>query len=195
MCHTCDAQASLEHVVGRPGVIVVKLQQWVIFKESRSPAAGISLQQTRQVTLIHSYDIDMSHLHKSKQDDAGGDRDPLTSTATDWACRSQGGRMGRGRVTSQYAVREARAPKPSREEGDRVREDREKEDRGRDGRRLQKSSDSDPLSPALERSDRNHSWKCIAEKRGQGEKKKDKMPSETEGSYMVRLHHKSFIVL
>lgn len=88
--------------------------------------------------------------------------------------------MGRGRVASQYAVREARAPKPSREEGDRDREDREKEDRGRDGRRLQKSSDSEPLSPALERSDRNHSWKCIAERRGQ-----QKESSETEGKYVV----------
>ena len=78
--------------------------------------------------------------------------------------------MGRGRVTSQYAVREARAPNPSREDGDRDREDREKEDRGRDGKRLQKSSDSELLSPALERSDRNHSWKCIAER----EKKKRK---------------------
>lgn len=78
--------------------------------------------------------------------------------------------MGRGRVTSQYAVREARAPKPSREEGDRDREDREKEDRGRDGRRLHKSSDSDPLRPVLVRSDRNHSWKCIAGRGGQGEK-------------------------
>lgn len=80
--------------------------------------------------------------------------------------------MGRGRVTSQYAVREARAPKPSREEGD-----SEKEDRGRDGRRLQKSSDSDPLSPALERSERNHSWKCITERI-----EKNKTPSETAGS-------------
>lgn len=65
--------------------------------------------------------------------------------------------MGRGRVTSQYAVREASAPKPSREEGDRDREDSEKEDRGRDGRRLQRSSESEPLIPALGRSDRNHS--------------------------------------
>lgn len=80
--------------------------------------------------------------------------------------------MGRGRVTSQYAVREARAPKPSREEGDSDREDREKEDRGRDGRRLQKSSDSDPLSPAPERSDRNHSPKCITERRGHKQEKK-----------------------
>lgn len=92
----------------------------------------------------------MCNLHNCKHKDADWAREPLTFTATDWACRSQGGRMGRGRVTSQYAVREARAPKPSREEGDREREDREKEDRGRDGRRLQKSSDSDPLSPALE---------------------------------------------
>lgn len=67
--------------------------------------------------------------------------------------------MGRGRLTNQYAVREARAPKPSREEDDRGREDREA--RGRDGRKLHKSSDSECLSPALERSDRNHSWKCI----------------------------------
>lgn len=81
--------------------------------------------------------------------------------------------MGRGRVTSQYAVREARAPKPSREEGDSDREDREKEDRGRDGRRLQKSSDSDPLSPAPERSDRNHSPKCITERRGHKQEKKN----------------------
>lgn len=72
--------------------------------------------------------------------------------------------MGRGRVTSQYAVMEAKAPKPSTEEGDREREDREKEEeRGRDGRRLHKSSDSELLSPAPERSDRNHSWKCIAD--------------------------------
>lgn len=84
--------------------------------------------------------------------------------------------MGRGRVTSQYAVREARAPKPSREEGDRDKEDSE-EDRGRDGRRLQKSSDSDPLSPELERSERNHSWKCITERI-----EKNKTPSETAGS-------------
>lgn len=85
--------------------------------------------------------------------------------------------MGRGRVTSQYAVREARAPKPSREEGDRDREDREedreKDDRGRDGRRLHKSSeDSEPRSPVLERSDRNHSGKCIAEREeDRGERK------------------------
>lgn len=97
--------------------------------------------------------------------------DALTSTATDWAVRSQGGRMGRGRVTSQYAVREARAPKPSKEVGDRDREDREKLDRGRDGRRLQKSSDSDPLIPVLERSERNHSWKCIAERWWQKQRK------------------------
>lgn len=84
--------------------------------------------------------------------------------------------MGRGRVTSQYAVREARAPKPSREEGDSEKEDSEKEDRGRDGRRLQKSSDSDPLSPALERSECNHSWKCITERI------EKKTPSETAGS-------------
>lgn len=68
--------------------------------------------------------------------------------------------MGRGRVTSQYAVMEAKAPKPSTEEGDR------EEERGRDGRRLHKSSDSEPLSPVLERSDRNHSRKCIAEETG-----------------------------
>lgn len=85
--------------------------------------------------------------------------------------------MGRGRVTSQNAVREARAPKPSREEGDRDKEDSEKEDRGSDGRRLQKSSDSDPLSPVLERSERNHSWKCITERI-----EKNKTPSETARS-------------
>lgn len=102
---------------------------------------------------------------------------PLTFTATDWACRSQGGRMGRGRVTSQYAVREAKAPKPSSEEGDRVREDSEKEGRGRDGRRLHKSSDSDPLSPALERSDCNHSWKCITEGTEVTEHNSDPTPS------------------
>lgn len=122
----------------------------------------------------------------------------LTFTATDWACRSHGGRMGRGRVTSQYAVMEAKAPKPSREERDRDREDREKEDRGRDGRRLHKSSDSDPdpLSPALERSVSNHSWKSIAERqRTETKQKKKETASETEGSYMVCLHHKSFIVL
>lgn len=67
--------------------------------------------------------------------------------------------MGRGRVTSQYAVRDARAPKPSREEGN-----RDKEGSGRDGRRLRKCSDSDPLSPVLERSDRNQSWKCITDR-------------------------------
>lgn len=99
--------------------------------------------------------------------------------------------MGRGRVTSQYAVREAKAPKPSREEGDRDREDREKEDRGRDGRRLHKSSDSDPLRPVLDRSDRNHSWKCIAETGGQGGKK---LPCETEGNYMVHSHNRHFFV-
>lgn len=89
--------------------------------------------------------------------------------------------MGRGRVTSQYAVREAKAPKPSSEEGDRVREDSEKEDRGRDGRRLHKSSDSDPLSPALERSDRNHSWKCITEGTEETENKSDPTASDTAG--------------
>jgi len=68
--------------------------------------------------------------------------DLLTPTATDWACRSQGGRIGRGRVINQYAVNEARAPKPSREEVDREKDDRVKE--CRDGRRLQRSSDSDP---------------------------------------------------
>lgn len=69
--------------------------------------------------------------------------------------------MGRGRVTSQYAASDARAPKPSREEGDR-------EDRERVGRRLHKSSNSDPLSPTLERSVVSHSWKCIPERRTQG---------------------------
>lgn len=59
--------------------------------------------------------------------------------------------MGRRRVTSQYAVREARAPIPSREEGDREREEREKEDdEGREGRRLQKSSLTGPRTPPLE---------------------------------------------
>jgi len=42
---TCNPQSSLEHVKGRPRVIVVKLQQRVVFKKSRSPAAGISLQR------------------------------------------------------------------------------------------------------------------------------------------------------
>lgn len=86
--------------------------------------------------------------------------------------------MGRGRVTSQYAVREAKAPKPSSEEGDRVREDR-----GRDGRRLQKSSDSDPLSPALERSDRNHSWKCITEGTEEAENNSDPTLSDSAGKF------------
>ena len=103
------------------------------------------------------------------------DHDPLTFTATDWAWRSHGGRMGRGRVTSQYAVREASAPRPSREDGDRDSEDRDKEDRGRDGRSLQKSSASAPLSPELERSDPNHSWKCIAERRGEGEERNNRI--------------------
>uniref|UniRef100_A0A3P8UKT7 SH2 domain-containing protein n=1 Tax=Cynoglossus semilaevis TaxID=244447 RepID=A0A3P8UKT7_CYNSE len=44
--------------------------------------------------------------------------------STDWAPRSQGGSMGRGRLISQYAVMEATAPKPSREEGDRGKEGR-----------------------------------------------------------------------
>lgn len=140
---TCDLQASLEHVVGRPGVVVVKLQQGVVLKKSRSPAAGISLQRHATVRQLDG----KSHVHWREHYDG---RNPLTFTATDWACRSQGGRMGRGRVTSQYAVREARAPKPSREEGDRDSEDKEKEDNGRDGRRLLASSDSDTLSPALE---------------------------------------------
>lgn len=74
--------------------------------------------------------------------------------------------MGRGRVTSQYAVSEARAPRPSREEGDSDSDDREKDDSDRDGRRPRRSSESEPLSPALERSDRNHSWKCISEEEG-----------------------------
>lgn len=86
--------------------------------------------------------------------------------------------MGRGRVTSQYAVMEAKAPKPSTEEGDREKE----EERGRDGRRLHKSSDSEPLSPVLERSDRNHSWKCIAEETGC---RKGKISSQKEENYMV----------
>lgn len=55
--------------------------------------------------------------------------------------------MGRGRVTSQYAVSEASAPKPSSEDGDRDSEDSEKEDRGKDGRRLHRSSESEPLIP------------------------------------------------
>lgn len=41
---TCDAQSSLKHVIVRPGVLVVKLQQRIIFEKSRSPAAGISLE-------------------------------------------------------------------------------------------------------------------------------------------------------
>lgn len=66
--------------------------------------------------------------------------------------------MGRGLVTSQYAVKEARAPMPSREEGDRERDEREKEEeRGSEGRRLQKSSPSGTLTPPLVRRDRNHS--------------------------------------
>lgn len=40
---TCDTQSSLEHVVVGPGVLVVKLQQRIIFEKSRSSAAGISL--------------------------------------------------------------------------------------------------------------------------------------------------------
>lgn len=65
--------------------------------------------------------------------------------------------MGRGRVTSQYAVSEASAPKPSREDGDRDSEDSEKDDRGRDGSRFHKSSKLEPLVPEPGRSDRNHS--------------------------------------
>lgn len=41
---TCNPQAPLEHVKHCPGVIIVKLQQIVIFQKSGSPAAGISLQ-------------------------------------------------------------------------------------------------------------------------------------------------------
>lgn len=122
-------------------------------------------------TSAHSCDDDLCSGLKCTND-------ALTSTATDWACRSQGGRIGRGRYTSQYAVKEAKAPKPSSEEGDRDREDREKEDTGNVGRRLQKSSDSELLIPALERSDRNHSWKCITERR-------EREKSETGGSYRM----------
>lgn len=46
---TCDPQASLEHVVERPGVIVVELQQRIIFKKSRAPAAGISLEANHAI--------------------------------------------------------------------------------------------------------------------------------------------------
>lgn len=86
---TCDPQASLEHVVERPGVIIVELQQRVVFEQSRPPAAGIALQRADQVS-----------THKTIQR-VNGRRLPLTFTATDWAWRSQGGRMARGRVTSQ----------------------------------------------------------------------------------------------
>lgn len=66
--------------------------------------------------------------------------------------------MGRGRVTSQYAVKEARAPIPSREDGDREREEKEKEDdKGREGTRLQKSLFSGPRTPPLVPRDCNHS--------------------------------------
>lgn len=91
--------------------------------------------------------------------------------------------MGRGRVTSQYAVMEAKALKPSTEEGDREREDREKEEER--GRRLHKSSDSEPLSPAPERSDRNHSWNCIAERRKKEKKTDGKITGQKEENYMV----------
>uniref|UniRef100_A0A3Q1BED1 BAR domain-containing protein n=1 Tax=Amphiprion ocellaris TaxID=80972 RepID=A0A3Q1BED1_AMPOC len=48
------AQASLEHVIGRPSVVIVKLQQRVILKKSRPPAAGISLRQTPASMAIHT---------------------------------------------------------------------------------------------------------------------------------------------
>lgn len=161
---TCDLQASVEHVIGCPDVIIVKLQQSVIFKKRRPPAVGISLQQTKSllVTALQSW----WYSHNSKCYNGVTEHDPLTSTAMDWFWRSQGRRCGWGRDASQYAVREASAPIPSRE--DVVREI---EGRGREGRRLQRSSNSDPWRPAWERSDRNHSWKCIAKKRKSERKK------------------------
>lgn len=65
--------------------------------------------------------------------------------------------MGRGRVTSQYAVSEASAPRPSREDDDRDSEDSEKDGRGRDGSRFHTPSKSEPLVPEPGRSDRNQS--------------------------------------
>ena len=79
-------------------------------------------------------------------------------------------------------MREAKAPKPSSEEGDRDREDREKEDTGNVGRRLQKSSDSEPLRPVLERSDRNHSWKCITERR-----EKERNRRKLQGCFDIKI--------
>lgn len=91
----------------------------------------------------------------------------ITCTGTDWAFRSQGGRMERGRETSQYAVMDAKAPSPMREDGERDREEREKGE----GRRLRISSTSAfPNPPLLGRRERNHSCNCIAERKKKTEK-------------------------
>lgn len=89
---------------------------------------------------------------------------PLTFTATDWAPRSQGGSMGRGRLISQYAVMEATAPKPSREEVD-----RDKEGRG-GGRGSRRPHNSSVFERELKPSDNSHSRNCIAKKKGQKKK-------------------------
>lgn len=70
--------------------------------------------------------------------------------------------MGLGRVTSQYVVREASAPKPMRDDEEKEREDIEK-DNGREGTRLFRLSTSDFTSP-LKRRERSHSCNCIAER-------------------------------
>lgn len=57
---TCDAQPSLEHVVVRPGVLVVEVQQRIIFEESRAPAAGVSLH-TDGLSRSHGHTVTRSH--------------------------------------------------------------------------------------------------------------------------------------
>lgn len=41
---TCDTEASLEQIISRPHIVIVKLQQGVVFEKSGPPAARISLQ-------------------------------------------------------------------------------------------------------------------------------------------------------
>lgn len=57
---TCDPQPSLEHVVVRPGVLVVEVQQRIVFEESRAPAAGVSLH-TDGLSRSHGHTVTRSH--------------------------------------------------------------------------------------------------------------------------------------
>lgn len=77
---TCDPQSSLEHVVVCPGIFVVKVQQRIIFKESRAPAAGISLHTNSLSTLGRSHSASQhaaaaTHSHSQAQTGPGDRRE------------------------------------------------------------------------------------------------------------------------